>query len=1132
MSEANAFGGYIVTRPEIAHGGSGLVHEGSAPDGKRRVAIKVLDKELIERNIQRALARKHPSLGNRPLEITQETRRAYEINVERFKIEYRTLLQLEHPNIARVFEIGFKEGHFFIVSEFVDGKPLAQYVKGWEPSEMIPLFVQFLEGLDFIHRSGLIHLDIKSDNILVEEVEGSPKVKIIDFGLAMTPSEYRGSFIGTISTMAPEVALGLREKVNSKSDLYSAGVVMYNCITWGAHPFERSARGSRDAIRKMIDGEEYISPDPPSAAHKQKGRFVPDFLDKIILKLLSFEPENRFYPNARAVINALRTHMPEAFGAKGSSEASYLRPPGLSRIGREKICDEIEPDIDRVISSEIPKNSLYHLTGPDGIGKSHLISCLKSTAEMDVERIALHSMTFPMSDDHMLESIARLERDMAENSKPIILFMDDLHELIQGSEAADRALKTLKGLASLFVERRKNQKLYSDLAPVLMVATSKSGSAVADGLMPEQLESVKFEIPPFKAADLKRYLKATPALSEREISSATIDFLIEQTAGIPQEIVERLEELDSKSALFDACGEVVITSQEISLRPEKPASGSTRERLLAKFHSLEPAEREAAEIAACLAFKPFLPPPSASLIMKLLDRTTSAQTIRMLCDKGILRPAKSKAGSVKDPYTFVDEAYMPGLIHSEMETKRREMLHDAIFLELEKRGKKSEEFQNELLLHLAFSSDTRRAASSAIKLGRRMLNHEGKAALAVELLELALQKIDAENWKFRSYVLSLISGAHLNQDRYTEAELTIREAQKITREKCGFWHDQVTSLAIIKTLRGGDLTSAGKLIEKEKNSCSECDTLFRKAFFMNFEGQLFYHRAYREPQRSRELLEESKKLFEKSAELEQLLPKNRVELISNNLLYSVLMSLGNYRAAAANLEKQIEEKKLGIYSLNSAYVTLAEIYRLSGNFDKALLWARKALRLAESKLAGFPLLQVHATLANIFYDQGDYPRCMEECNKQISASACLGGENYALFAARVWSLMGRCCNEMGDYNKAILYFEAALAGDRRDFFTMSAMEGLGEAHFGNGNFEEMEKCFEEADRMLSGMPEDVSSNSHRYRILLLRARAKLSSGETDDLESLLSGLKKYSHGDKAHEEEISEIEERMAEILR
>jgi hypothetical protein len=71
MSEANAFGGYIVTRPEIAHGGSGLVHEGSAPDGKRRVAIKVLDKELIERNIQRALARKHPSLGNRPLEITQ-----------------------------------------------------------------------------------------------------------------------------------------------------------------------------------------------------------------------------------------------------------------------------------------------------------------------------------------------------------------------------------------------------------------------------------------------------------------------------------------------------------------------------------------------------------------------------------------------------------------------------------------------------------------------------------------------------------------------------------------------------------------------------------------------------------------------------------------------------------------------------------------------------------------------------------------------------------------------------------------------------------------------------------------------------------------------------------------------------
>ncbi len=222
----SVFDGYTIRRANIASGSAGVVHEAVSSDGKR-VAIKVLNRSAVEAKLAELVKKSRPGIERRPQEWEAEIQRQFAINIESFKSEYTWLTSLHHPNIAKVHGIGFHEGLFYIAYEFIEGKTLAEHVRDWKPVDMIPLFVQALQGLDYIHRNGLIHLDIKPDNILVQTVDGKPLVKIIDFGLAMPPESYSGGFYGTVATMAPEVALGRKELVDARADLLSFGVVMY-----------------------------------------------------------------------------------------------------------------------------------------------------------------------------------------------------------------------------------------------------------------------------------------------------------------------------------------------------------------------------------------------------------------------------------------------------------------------------------------------------------------------------------------------------------------------------------------------------------------------------------------------------------------------------------------------------------------------------------------------------------------------------------------------------------------------------------------------------------------------------------------------------------------------------------------
>jgi eukaryotic-like serine/threonine-protein kinase len=169
--------------------------------------------------------------------------------LQRFQSERQSLAIMDHPAIAKVFDAGATtEGQPYFVMEFVAGLPITDYCdqKKMKIRERLGLFVQVCEGVQHAHQKAIIHRDLKPANILVVEVDGKPMPRIIDFGLAKAitppiPGEtlftQAGSFLGTPGYMSPEQADPRVQDVDTRTDVYSLGMVLYELLT-GTLPFD------------------------------------------------------------------------------------------------------------------------------------------------------------------------------------------------------------------------------------------------------------------------------------------------------------------------------------------------------------------------------------------------------------------------------------------------------------------------------------------------------------------------------------------------------------------------------------------------------------------------------------------------------------------------------------------------------------------------------------------------------------------------------------------------------------------------------------------------------------------------------------------------------------------------------
>lgn len=212
--------------------------------------------------------------------------------LQRFRKEAQAAGRLMHPNIVAVYEYGESEELAFIAMEFVDGRPLSALAAAGPASlpQVLAWMGDLLAALAYSHAHGVVHRDIKPANLLVTR-EG--RIKVGDFGIARIESStltQTGAMLGTPSYMAPEQFRG--ERIDGRSDLFSAGVLLYQLLT-GERPFT----GTTATVMQQILSH---TPPPPSSLNPA----LPPALDAVVLRALAKRQDERF-PDAAAFRAAL-----------------------------------------------------------------------------------------------------------------------------------------------------------------------------------------------------------------------------------------------------------------------------------------------------------------------------------------------------------------------------------------------------------------------------------------------------------------------------------------------------------------------------------------------------------------------------------------------------------------------------------------------------------------------------------------------------------------------------------------------------------------------------------------------------------------------------------------------------------
>jgi serine/threonine-protein kinase len=258
----DVLGGRYVVRERIGQGGMGIVYRAEQPALSRTVAIKLL----------------HPDLATD------------EIFTRRFMDEARAAGRVRHGGTVNIIDCDVTaDGAPFIVMEHVAGRPLGKLLAEQEVPLPLPRVLaivdQILRSLEAAHAAGVIHADVKSDNFLIDVKPEGDKVTMIDFGLAMIDGAWinSGFVSGTPEYMAPELIQGNPPTI--ASDLYGAGVILYEMLT-GAAPF--TGASSQEILSRQLEDEVI----PPSL--RQPDRDIPSVLDRIVLRALDKDPAARF----------------------------------------------------------------------------------------------------------------------------------------------------------------------------------------------------------------------------------------------------------------------------------------------------------------------------------------------------------------------------------------------------------------------------------------------------------------------------------------------------------------------------------------------------------------------------------------------------------------------------------------------------------------------------------------------------------------------------------------------------------------------------------------------------------------------------------------------------------------------
>ena len=282
----------------IGEGAMGIVYEAEQERPQRRVALKIVRPGMVPADVLR-----------------------------RFELEYEFLGRLHHPGIAQIYQAGIEETGYgpqpYFAMELVRGRRLDEYVRTKRPGlrERLVLVAAIADAVQHAHHRGIIHRDLKPANILVTEA-GEPKV--LDFGIAraaahdgvMTAHTFAGEVLGTLSYMSPEQVAGDASGLDTRSDVYALGVILYEVLA-ERPPYDLDRKSFAEAARIIHDEE-------PTRL-RSVTRVVPADVETIVAKALEKEKERRYSSAAELADDIRRFLRDEPITARPPSAAYQVR---------------------------------------------------------------------------------------------------------------------------------------------------------------------------------------------------------------------------------------------------------------------------------------------------------------------------------------------------------------------------------------------------------------------------------------------------------------------------------------------------------------------------------------------------------------------------------------------------------------------------------------------------------------------------------------------------------------------------------------------------------------------------------------------------------------------------------------
>jgi tetratricopeptide (TPR) repeat protein len=448
--------------------------------------------------------------------------------LEMFKHEFEILSEIRHRHLALVFDFGYshKQQQYFFTSEFCIGREFLDAAEGKPIDTIEEMLVQILSALDYVHSQGIVHFDIKSENIIVSEEEGHPLIKILDFGVASKLKSLPSGVVGTPSYMAPEIILE-GAKVDHRADLYSVGILLLRTLTKRL-PFD--VRDTDAVLRWHLKGE------LPEAIWE--GVACPRYMKDLVAKLLQKNAADRF-SSARVALHYLNMATVKKY-QKAEQDLAGQIPREGPLVEREEVLAELRRRLDAAFAPsgggapEAPPQ-ICTIFGVQGIGKSRIIGELRRTIQLKelpfLDLVCNYEVPVWPKIEQWLGAAASVSPGMNEDwqmraradafltaarQRPFALLADDFHK-------ADRITKAV---IPLLAERLARSRREGNPVPLFVLLGTEETSKEGMGLRR------------LSAAGITEYI--TLVLGAVEQAGSISKLLFRYSGGLPLLMVEGL----------------------------------------------------------------------------------------------------------------------------------------------------------------------------------------------------------------------------------------------------------------------------------------------------------------------------------------------------------------------------------------------------------------------------------------------------------------------------------------------------------------------------------------------------------------------------------------------------------------